>query len=91
MEYHQRLNKLLFFFFLATLSRLHYIQEISKGVYKKSLSCTMSAKPDKILCDQHAHTWPSLVKTTLLIFADVQVKIQDFVQSLVAFHYSNIS
>ena len=40
---HQRLNKILMFF-------LHYIWEIRKVVYKKTLSCNTPTKCDAILC-----------------------------------------
>ena len=46
----QPLNKIFFFFFFYP----HYIQEISKVVCKKSLSCNMPTKLDTIVCNQHA-------------------------------------
>ena len=63
---HQQLNKIFLFLFLFLFCflfclfvfcfcfYLHYIWEISKVFYKKTLSCNTPLKLDAIMCDQHA-------------------------------------
>ena len=92
---HQRLNEI-----LTILSPQRNIREISKFVYKKTLSCNTPAKLDAILCDQHALVINALAgfiqqtpdrvfffffQTTLLISRMWGLKVKDFSQSLTAF------
>ena len=88
---YQRLNKILIFY-------PHYIWEIIKVVYGKSLSCNTPAKLDAVLGNQHvlvinanvSYAWWSFLVNNFSGVPDVQVKNQDFVQSSMAFQYSNI-
>ena len=62
---------------------LHYIREISKVVYKKSLSCNTQAELDTIQCDLHAlvrNTCTGFILHTpdFADFTDVQVKKSRF-------------
>ena len=47
LKRHQRLDEILIFFYL------HYIGEISKVVFKKTLACNTPAKLNAILFAQH--------------------------------------
>ena len=89
----------------------HFIEELSKVVFKKTVSCNTPVKLDAIMFAQQTlvinaqemrafHTAYAVIsarvsdrvfsKTTLLILYILRVKYQEFIQSLVAFCYSNI-